>query len=151
MAGCAPKKNSTSTRPGAVIGGPDRRWADGEISSTLMARYPAAGRSQRDRQGRPVGRLRRALGGKMLWRPALQKNGDSAGLYGQVIPTLGHRPQHCDGGREARRRHPEVVDLSQGQPRFENGRPIYARSAAYGHFGRDPEADGGFSWGKRIW
>ncbi len=25
-------------------------------------------------------------------------------------------------------------------------RPIYARSAAYGHFGREPEADGGFSW-----
>jgi S-adenosylmethionine synthetase len=25
-------------------------------------------------------------------------------------------------------------------------RPIYARSAAYGHFGRQPEADGGFSW-----
>jgi S-adenosylmethionine synthetase len=25
-------------------------------------------------------------------------------------------------------------------------RPIYARTAAYGHFGRAPEADGGFSW-----
>jgi len=24
--------------------------------------------------------------------------------------------------------------------------PIYARTAAYGHFGREPEADGGFSW-----
>ena len=27
-------------------------------------------------------------------------------------------------------------------------RPIYARTAAYGHFGRDAEADGGFSWEK---
>ncbi|MCC6918193.1 MAG: methionine adenosyltransferase [Alphaproteobacteria bacterium] len=27
-------------------------------------------------------------------------------------------------------------------------RPIYARTAAYGHFGRKPEADGGFSWEK---
>ena len=27
-------------------------------------------------------------------------------------------------------------------------RPIYARTSAYGHFGRDPEADGGFSWEK---
>jgi S-adenosylmethionine synthetase len=26
------------------------------------------------------------------------------------------------------------------------GRPIYARTAAYGHFGRSPEPDGGFSW-----
>ncbi|WP_420394624.1 methionine adenosyltransferase [Acuticoccus sp.] len=25
-------------------------------------------------------------------------------------------------------------------------RPIYERSAAYGHFGREPDADGGFSW-----
>ncbi|SDY35794.1 methionine adenosyltransferase [Citreimonas salinaria] len=27
-------------------------------------------------------------------------------------------------------------------------RPIYERTAAYGHFGRQPEADGGFSWEK---
>jgi S-adenosylmethionine synthetase len=27
-------------------------------------------------------------------------------------------------------------------------RPIYARSAAYGHFGREPDEDGGFSWEK---
>ena len=25
---------------------------------------------------------------------------------------------------------------------------IYARTAAYGHFGRNPDADGGFSWEK---
>jgi S-adenosylmethionine synthetase len=30
--------------------------------------------------------------------------------------------------------------------RLELARPIYARTAAYGHFGRAPEADGGFSW-----
>jgi S-adenosylmethionine synthetase len=27
-------------------------------------------------------------------------------------------------------------------------RPIYKRTAAYGHFGREPDADGGFSWEK---
>src|SRR6202000_3105955 len=27
-------------------------------------------------------------------------------------------------------------------------RPIYARTSAYGHFGRVPDADGGFSWEK---
>jgi S-adenosylmethionine synthetase len=27
-------------------------------------------------------------------------------------------------------------------------KPIYARTSAYGHFGRAPEADGGFSWEK---
>ena len=25
-------------------------------------------------------------------------------------------------------------------------RPIYSRTAAYGHFGRAPDKDGGFSW-----
>ena len=32
--------------------------------------------------------------------------------------------------------------------RLQLSRPIYARTAAYGHFGRDPEADGGVSWEK---
>ena len=27
-------------------------------------------------------------------------------------------------------------------------KPIYQRSAAYGHFGRTPDGDGGFSWEK---
>jgi S-adenosylmethionine synthetase len=27
-------------------------------------------------------------------------------------------------------------------------RPIYARTTAYGHFGRTPDSDGGFSWEK---
>jgi S-adenosylmethionine synthetase len=29
-------------------------------------------------------------------------------------------------------------------------RPIYARTAAYGHFGRTPDEDGGFSWERRT-
>ena len=27
-------------------------------------------------------------------------------------------------------------------------KPIYARTSAYGHFGREPDAEGGFSWEK---
>ncbi len=42
----------------------------------------------------------------------------------------------------------EAVDLSPRgiRTKLELNRPIYARTAAYGHFGRAPEADGGFSW-----
>jgi S-adenosylmethionine synthetase len=42
----------------------------------------------------------------------------------------------------------ELVDLSPRGIRQHLGlnRPIYARTAAYGHFGRTPDADGGFSW-----
>ena len=44
----------------------------------------------------------------------------------------------------------EVMDLSPRGIRehLELSRPIYARSAAYGHFGRHPDQDGGFSWEK---
>jgi S-adenosylmethionine synthetase len=44
----------------------------------------------------------------------------------------------------------EVMDLSPRGIRehLQLNRPIYARTAAYGHFGRSPEADGGFSWEK---
>jgi S-adenosylmethionine synthetase len=42
----------------------------------------------------------------------------------------------------------EVMDLSPRGIRDHLGldRPIYARTTAYGHFGRDPEPDGGFCW-----
>ena len=42
----------------------------------------------------------------------------------------------------------EVVDLSPRGIRERLGlsRPIYRRTASYGHFGRKPDADGGFSW-----
>jgi S-adenosylmethionine synthetase len=44
----------------------------------------------------------------------------------------------------------EVMDLTPRGIRehLSLNRPIYARTAAYGHFGRTPEADGGFSWEK---
>ncbi len=42
----------------------------------------------------------------------------------------------------------DAIDLSPRGIRTALGlnKPIYARTAAYGHFGRAPEADGGFSW-----
>ncbi|MCL3882200.1 methionine adenosyltransferase [Marivita sp. GX14005] len=43
---------------------------------------------------------------------------------------------------------PKVMDLSPRGIRthLALNRPIYERTAAYGHFGRAPDADGGFSW-----
>jgi S-adenosylmethionine synthetase len=42
----------------------------------------------------------------------------------------------------------EVMNLTPRGIREHLGlnRPIYARTSAYGHFGRQPESDGGFSW-----
>ena len=44
----------------------------------------------------------------------------------------------------------DVMDLSPRGIREHLGlnKPIYERTAAYGHFGRTPDADGGFSWEK---
>ncbi|MFO1038211.1 MAG: methionine adenosyltransferase [Geminicoccaceae bacterium] len=44
----------------------------------------------------------------------------------------------------------EIMNLSQRGIRehLKLNRPIYARTSAYGHFGRNPEDDGGFSWEK---
>jgi S-adenosylmethionine synthetase len=42
----------------------------------------------------------------------------------------------------------ETMDLSPRGIRehLKMNRPIYARTSAYGHFGREPDSDGGFSW-----
>ncbi|QPM91889.1 methionine adenosyltransferase [Pseudooceanicola algae] len=42
----------------------------------------------------------------------------------------------------------KVMDLTPRGIRehLELNKPIYQRTAAYGHFGREPDADGGFSW-----
>jgi S-adenosylmethionine synthetase len=44
----------------------------------------------------------------------------------------------------------EVMDLSPRGIRkhLDLNKPIYARTSAYGHFGRKPDKDGGFSWEK---
>lgn len=44
----------------------------------------------------------------------------------------------------------EAMDLTPRGIRrhLDLNKPIYARTSAYGHFGRQPDADGGFSWEK---
>ncbi len=46
----------------------------------------------------------------------------------------------------------EIMDLSPRGIRqhLDLNRPIYARTAAYGHFGRSPDETGGFSWEKTV-
>jgi S-adenosylmethionine synthetase len=44
----------------------------------------------------------------------------------------------------------ELIDLSPRGIRkhLDLNKPVYARTAAYGHFGREPDNEGGFSWEK---
>ena len=56
--------------------------------------------------------------------------------------------QHAGGDSATSAVLQQLMDLSPRGIRTHLGlsKPIYARTAAYGHFGRKPEADGGFSW-----
>lgn len=61
-----------------------------------------------------------------------------------VVDTFGTTPENDWIIARALTR---AVDLTPKGLRERLGlaRPIYARTAAYGHFGRTPDADGGFS------
>jgi S-adenosylmethionine synthetase len=60
---------------------------------------------------------------------------------------------HETGKVEERRLEKALGEVMSLSPRgirehLDLNRPIYARTTAYGHFGRSPELDGGFSWEK---
>ena len=64
---------------------------------------------------------------------------------------------NCDGTEKCdlaklEKRLGEVMDLRPRGIRTHLGlnKPIYARTSAYGHFGREPDKDGGFSWEKKA-
>ena len=105
-------------------------------------------------QGRPLRRLCRALSRqerrrrrlrRPLHHPALlrdrRRRAAVASMSTCTAPARSRRAQlekALAGDRPSPpTRHPPHAELN---------RPIYRRTAAYGHFGRAPEKDGGFSW-----
>ncbi len=94
----------------------------------------------------------------------LAKNVVAAGLADRCVIQLSYAigvPEplsiyaSCDGTEKVdlaklENRLGEVMDLRPRGIRTHLGlnKPIYARTSAYGHFGREPDADGGFSWEK---
>jgi S-adenosylmethionine synthetase len=62
---------------------------------------------------------------------------------------LGDNPNKIDTAK-LERVLGELMDLSPRGIRkhLDLNKPIYARTSAYGHFGREPDKDGGFSWEK---
>ena len=105
-------------------------------------------------QSRPLGLLRGALSGQ-------ERGGGGAGGSGVPFnsPTPSASPSRCRSistptvpARRTRTAFPRCFAIGSTCHRAASAgtsasnRPIYARTAAYGHFGRPPEADGGFSW-----
>ena len=80
---------------------------------------------------------------------------DRSAAYAIGVPEPLSIYANCDGTEKCdlaklEKRLGEVMDLRPRGIRTHLGlnKPIYARTAAYGHFGREPDADGGFSWEK---
>jgi S-adenosylmethionine synthetase len=64
-----------------------------------------------------------------------------------IYVDLGDNPNKIDGAR-LEQVLGEIMDLSPRGIRrhLDLNKPIYARTSAYGHFGREPDSEGGFSW-----
>ena len=64
-----------------------------------------------------------------------------------IYVDLGENPNKLDVAK-LERTLGELMDLTPRGIRkhLDLNKPIYARTSAYGHFGREPDQDGGFSW-----
>jgi S-adenosylmethionine synthetase len=144
-----------------VIGGPD---GDAGLTGRkiIVDTYGGAAPSWRRRllgqgpdQGRPLGRLRRALSGQERRRRGARRRctiqlsyaigvAEPLSIY---VDTYG-TGKVDDAAIETALR--EVMDLSPRGIRkhLDLNKPIYAKTAAYGHFGRKPGRDGSFAWEK---
>ena len=72
---------------------------------------------------------------------------------GVARPLSIYADLHGTGKIEEAKLEAALIDVMNLTPRgirqhLQLNRPIYARTSAYGHFGREPDADGGFSWEK---
>jgi S-adenosylmethionine synthetase len=96
---------------------------------------------------------RRAISPRTSWPPGLAKRCTIQLSYaiGVAHPLSIYADTHGTGEvpeQVIEKAVGEIMDLTPRGIRthLQLNRPIYQRTAAYGHFGRAPEADGGFSW-----
>ena len=143
-----------------VIGGPDGDAASpaARSSSTPMAaRRPMAAAPSRARtRPRSTARppTRRATSPRTSWRPGLADRCTIQLSYaiGVAKPLSIYVDLHGTGKVDEAKLEAVLMQRRSTSRRAASAthlglnRPIYARTSAYGHFGRAPEADGGFSW-----
>ena len=97
--------------------------------------------------------MRRAISPRTWWRPVspTQCTIQIAYAIGVADPMSLLVDTHGTGKVDERKLAkvlPEIFRLTPTNIRrsLKLNRPIYRRTAAYGHFGRAPDKDGGFSW-----
>ena len=162
-AGCRrSRRTSSSTRPAtswsavrtATAASPAARSSSTPTAAmrrTAAARSPA--RTRPRSTARP--RTRRAISPRTWWRRALRTNAPSRSPTRSASPTRCRCWSTCTAparsmSESSRRCCREMFRLTPTNIRrsLKLNKPIYRRTAAYGHFGRAPEKDGGFSWEK---
>ena len=106
-------------------------------------------------QGRPFGGLCRALRRQERRRRRACRPLHAAARLrhrrGAAAVDLYRHPRHRKGAEDKLEKVvAEAMDLTPRGIRkhLDLNRPIYARTSAYGHFGRTPDNEGGFSWEK---
>ena len=140
-------------RPGwRLPGSPGARSSSTPMAARrpmAAARFPA--RTRPRSTARPP--MPRAISPRTWWRPGLPIAAPYSSPMRSASPSRCRSTWIATGpGRSPTRRLEktlsEVMDLTPRGIREHLGlnRPIYARTSAYGHFGRPPEPDGGFSW-----
>jgi S-adenosylmethionine synthetase len=98
--------------------------------------------------------MRRAIWPRTWWRPVWSDHCTIQLSYAigvakplSIYVDLGDNPNKLDTAK-LERVLGELMDLSPRGIRkhLDLNKPVYARTSAYGHFGREPDKDGGFSW-----
>ena len=161
-AGSPTRPSGTSIRP-APSSSADRTATaaspDARSSSTPMAARPrmAAARSPARIRPRSIARppMPRAISPRTSWLRGLADRCTIQIAYaiGVSEPLSFYVDTHGTGKVDEAKLEkilPELMSLKPRDIREHLGlnKPIYARTSAYGHFGREPDADGGFSWEK---
>jgi hypothetical protein len=106
-------------------------------------------------QGRPFGRLCRALSRQEHRRRDLAGRCTLQLAYaiGVARPLSIYIDTHGTGKVPEEKLEKAVAEAMDLTPRgirkhLDLNKPIYARTSSYGHFGRTPDNEGGFSWEK---
>ena len=161
-AGCAKKRISTSTRPASSSSAAPTAIAGLTGRKIIVDTYGGAAPAWR-RRVLGQGSLPRWIARRLTQRATLPRTSMAAGLADRCTIQLSYaigvsKPisfyvSTVNGKVDDAKLEKVLQELMDLSPRgirkhLNLNRPIYARTAAYGHFGRAPEKDGGFSWEK---
>ena len=149
------RASSTSAVPTATAASRAARSSSTPTAAPpRTAAAPSPARTPPRSTARPP--TRRAIWPRTWWRRAWPTAAPSSSSYAigvakplSIYVDVGDNPSKIDTAK-LEDVLGELMDLTPRGIRkhLDLNKPIYARTSAYGHFGREPDKDGGFSWEK---